>query len=159
MIPHFPQHQLTEVRSDITEGLDQWPQNLPLKVQSTMQERTGAIRSLVYGKAVGTGGISVELLKILLNGDHALRQTLLDIVVFIWRGGEVPQMWNNAPITVLHKKKDRTECGNYRGASLVAHAVKILLKIITRRVSDYYQRVGILPEEQSGSRRTVLPGM
>ena len=51
---------------------------------------------------------------------------------------------------VLHKKKDRTEFGNYRGISLVAHAGKILLKIIARRLSEYYERVGILPEEQSG---------
>ena len=49
---------------------------------------------------------------------------------------------------VLHKKKDRTECGNYRGISLVAHAGKILLKIIARRLSEYCERVGILPEEQ-----------
>ena len=36
--------------------------------------------------------------------------------------------------------------------SLVAHAGKILLKIIARRLSEYYERGGILPEEQSGSR-------
>ena len=53
---------------------------------------------------------------------------------------------------VLHKKKDRTECGNYRGISLVAHAGKILLKVIARRLSEYCERVGILPEEQSGFR-------
>ena len=53
---------------------------------------------------------------------------------------------------MLHKKKDRTECGNYRGISLVAHAGKILLKIIARRLSDYCERLGVLPEEQSGFR-------
>ena len=46
---------------------------------------------------------------------------------------------------VIHKK-DRTECGNYRGISLVAHAGKILLKINARRLSEYCERVGILPE-------------
>ena len=45
-----------------------------------------------------------------------------------------------------------TECGNYRGISLVAHASKILLKIIARRLSEYCERMGILPEEQSGFR-------
>ena len=50
------------------------------------------------------------------------------------------------------KKKDRAECGNYRGISLVAHAGKILLKIIARRLSEYCERVGILPKEQSGFR-------
>ena len=53
---------------------------------------------------------------------------------------------------VLHKKKDRTECGNYRRISLVAYAGKILLKIIARRLSEYCERVGILPEEQRGFR-------
>ena len=55
-------------------------------------------------------------------------------------------------IMVLHKTKGRTECGNYRGMSLVAHADKILLKIIARRLSEYCGRVGILPKEQSGFR-------
>ena len=38
------------------------------------------------------------------------------------------------------------------GISLVAHAGKILLKIIARRLGEYCERVGILPEEQSGFR-------
>ena len=53
---------------------------------------------------------------------------------------------------VLHKKKDRAESGKYKGISLVAYAGKILLKIIARRLSEYCERVGILPEEQSGFR-------
>ena len=64
----------------------------------------------------------------------------------------MPQQWKDAIIMVLHKKKDRTECGNYRGISLVAHAGKILLKIIARRLSEYCERVEMLPEEQSGFR-------
>ena len=64
----------------------------------------------------------------------------------------MPQQWKDANIMVLHKKKDRAECGNYRGISLVAHAGKKLLNIIARRLSEYCERVGILPEEQSGFR-------
>ena len=64
----------------------------------------------------------------------------------------MPQKWKDAIIKVLHKKKDRTKYGNFRGISLVAHAGKILLKIIARRLSDYCERLGILPEEQSGFR-------
>ena len=75
----------------IAEDLDQWPENMPPGVQPTMQELTGAIRSLANGKAIGPDGVSVELLKITLNGDPALCGRLLDIVLCIWRGGEVPQ--------------------------------------------------------------------
>ena len=64
----------------------------------------------------------------------------------------MPQQWKYAIIMVLQKKKNRTECGNYRGISLVVHAGKILLKIIARRLSEYYERVRTLPEEQSGFR-------
>ena len=64
----------------------------------------------------------------------------------------MPQQWKGAITMVLHKKKDRTECGNYRDISLIAHVGKILLKIIARRLSEYCERVGILPEEQSGFR-------
>ena len=85
-----------------------------------MQELTNAIRSLANGKAVGPDEVSIELFKITSNGDPALRRRLLDIVVRIWRGGEVLQQWKYAIIMVLHKNKDRTECGNYRGISLVA---------------------------------------
>ena len=60
--------------------------------------------------------------------------------------------WIYAIIMVLHKKKDRAECGSHRGISLVAYAGKILLKIVARRLSEYCERVGILPEEQSGFR-------
>ena len=64
----------------------------------------------------------------------------------------MPQQWKDAIIMVLHKKKDRTEGGSYRGILLVAHAGKILLKIIARRLSEYWEHVGILPEEQSDFR-------
>ena len=62
------------------------------------------------------------------------------------------QQWKDVIIMVFHKKKGRTECGNYKGISLVAHAGMILLKVIAHRLSEYCERVGILPEEQSGFR-------
>ena len=117
-----------------------------------MPELTDAIRSLVNGKAVGPDGVSIELFKITLHGDLALRWRLLDIVVRIWRGGEVPQQEKYAITMVIHKSKDRTECGNFRGISLVAHTGKILLNVIARRLSEYCECVGIMPEEQNGFR-------
>ena len=72
---------------NIAEGLDQeWPEIMPLGVQPTMQELTDAIRSLANGKAVGPDGVSVELFKITLNGDPAMRRRLL-ISSFVFGGG------------------------------------------------------------------------
>ena len=68
---------------NIAEGLEKWPENTTLGNQPTPQELTDAIRSLANKKAVGLDGVPVELFKIALNGDLALRQRLLDIVVGI----------------------------------------------------------------------------
>ena len=84
---------------NIAEDLDQRPENMPLGVQPTMQELTDTIRSLANGKAVGPDGVSVELFKIALNGDPALRRRLIDIVVRIWKGArcrssvKIPSSW------------------------------------------------------------------
>ena len=66
--------------------------------------------------------------------------------------GEVPQQWKDATIKVLFKKGVPLECGNYRGISLVAHAGKVLFKIVATPLSHYCEWEGILPEEQSGFR-------
>ena len=108
---------------NIAEGVCQWSENMPLEVQPTMQELTDAILSSANGKAVRPDGVSVELFKIPLNDDPALRRRLVDIVLCIWRGrGGGAQQWKHTIIIVLHKKKDRAERSNYRGISLVAHA-------------------------------------
>ena len=104
-------------------------------------------------KAVGPDGLPAELLKVL--ADEVKLDTLgrfHDIIVAVWRGGGVPQQWKYAMIKMLHKKRDRTECGNYRDISLVAHADKVVLKVIAGRLSEYCECENILPEEQCGFR-------
>ena len=58
----------------------------------------------------------------------------------------------DAVTTVLHKKGDKTECGNYRGISLASHAGKVLFILVARRLSAYCEAKGLLPEEQCGFR-------
>ena len=48
--------------------------------------------------------------------------------------------------------EDRTECGKYRGISLVALAGKVLLKIVATRLSAYCEARNLLPKEQCGFR-------
>ena len=51
---------------------------------------------------------------------------------------------------VLSKKEDQTECGNYKGFSLVAHYGKVVLKSVANRFGDSCEEAGTLPEEQLG---------
>ena len=72
------------------------------------------------------------------------------IVIAIRQGGGVPREWQDATIIVLHRERDRTGCGNYRGISLVIHAGKGLLDAIANRLSNYDEPENIFPEEQRG---------
>ena len=73
---------------------------------------------------MGPNGLPAELLKVLADEGElsTVGKFHEDIIVAVWRGGCVSQQWKDATIKVLHKKKDRTDCGNYRGISLVAHS-------------------------------------
>ena len=85
------------------------------------------------------------------EGNGILRE-LHRLTILLRRQGKVPQQWKDAVITVFQKKGDKTECGNYRGISLVSLAGKVLLKVVARRLSAYCEAKGLLPEEQSGFR-------
>ena len=85
----------------------------------------GALRSIANAKAVGQDEIPVELLKIGINHDPTVLREFHRVIKLVWHQREVPQRWRDAVIKVLHTKKDKTECSNYRGISLVAHAGKV----------------------------------
>ena len=88
---------------------------------------------MANGKAMEPDELPAELLKLgLSDSSHEILLAFHDIIVAVWMTGEVPQEWKGATIKVLHKNKDRTECSNYRGLSLVVHAGKVLLKIVAK---------------------------
>ena len=110
------------------------------------------MKAMANAKAVGPYGFRAELLKLGFQQDRTILLELHRLTTFIWREGKVPQQWKDAVITVLHKKGDKTECGNYRGILLVSRASKVLLKVAARRLSAYCEAKGLLPEEQCGFR-------
>ena len=95
------------------------------------------MKSMAKASAVGPDGLPAELMKLGLQQDRTILLELHRLATLIWCEGKVPQQWNDAVITVLHKKGDKTECGKYRGISLVSHAGKVLLKVVARRLSAY----------------------
>ena len=131
----------------IIEGLSQKPTALSLGDPPVVSETKKALRSMANGKAMGPDELPAELLKLgLSDSSHEILLAFHDIIVAVWMTEEVLQKWKDATIKVLHKKKDRTECSNYRGLSLVAYAGKVL------RLGDFCEEAGILPEEQCGFR-------
>ena len=135
---------------DIPKRLPQQSVASALGIEPTENEIATAIKAMANEKAVGPDGLPAELLKVGLQQARTILLEFHRLITLIWREGKVPQQWKNAVITVLHKKKDKTECGNYRGISLVSHVGKVLLKVVGRRLSAYRGAKGLLPEEQCG---------
>ena len=132
----------------ITALFPQRPVAPSLGVEPTMDGMTGVIRGMPNLKAVGPDSLPAEVLKL----DHPeFIRYFQNLLVNVCSTGEVPQ-WKDGTIKVLHKKKDRSDCNNCRGISLVAHSGKVLLKMVASRLSNYCEAKGILPEEQCGFR-------
>ena len=108
------------------EGLSQKPIALSLGNPPVVSETKKALRSMANGKAMGPDELPAELLKLeFSDSSHKILFAFHGIIVAVWMTGELPQEWTDTTIKVLHKKKDRTECSNYRDLSLVAHAGKV----------------------------------
>ena len=137
---------------DIPKRLPQKPVAGALGIEPTEEEIATAMKAIVNATAVGPDGLPAELLKLGLQQNRTILLELHRLTTLIWREGKVPQQWKYAVITILHKKGDNTECGNYRGMSLVSQAGKVLLKVDARRPSAYCEVKGLLPEEQCGFR-------
>ena len=136
---------------DIPKRLPQHPVASALGIEPKEEEIATAMKAMSNAKAVGLDGLPAELLKIRLKQDRTILLELHRLTTLIWREGKVPQQqWKYAVVTVLHKKGDKMERGNYRGISLVSHAGKVLLKGVTWRLGAYCEAKGLLPEEQCG---------
>ena len=114
----------------------------------TIDEVTKAIAAMKDGKAPGQDGIPAEVWK---YGGQNLLVKLHELIVQIWQEGEVPQAWKDASIVTIFKKGDRTECGNYRGISLLSIASKIFARVLLNRLTTYVTP-NVVPESQCGFR-------
>ena len=59
---------------------------------------------------------------------------LLELIQEVWRAERVPQEWKDSTLVPLHKKKDRKECTNYRGISLLSIPGKVLALVLLERL-------------------------
>ena len=147
---HF--QKLLNVPGDIDhEALDNIPQRIiktSLDEIPTMDEMAKAIAGLKDGKAPGGDGIPAEVWK---HGGDNLFSRLHQLITNAWEVGSIPQAWKDASIVTIYKKGDRTDCGNYRGISLISIAGKIFARILLNRLSTHITPE-VVPETQCGFR-------
>ena len=112
-------------------------------------EVLNAVRKLKNAKASGPEDISAEMLK----SHNGIAEWLWDIVNKCWTEENLPQDWKLAEVVPLYKSKGkRSECGNYRGISLLSVPGKVFASIILNRCKDSLDQV--LREEQCGFRKS-----
>ena len=63
---------------------------------------------------------------------------------------DVPEAWCNAIVSLLHKKGDKEDLGNYRLISLLSAICKLFSKILTNRLEKIFDENQ--PREQAGFR-------
>ena len=77
-------------------------------------------------------------------------QVIFKLCKRIWDEEVFPKEWKRAIIVPVYKKKDKLDCNNYRGISLLCHSSKIMTTIIMERIKKRTEE--ILSEEQAGFR-------
>ena len=91
-------------------------------------EVEAAIRKLKPRKAPGVDGVCGELIQ---HGGVVVSSGLQTICQRAWNKEAFPEIWTKSIIITIWKKGDLQLCENYRTISLVVHASKVLLEIIS----------------------------
>jgi hypothetical protein len=94
-------------------------------------EVIAAIREMKNNKAVGVDGIPAEILKTL--GEDTLKE-IVKLCKDMYRDGKWPKDFTRSIVIPIPKKPNAINCADYRTISLISHAAKIMLKVITRRL-------------------------
>ena len=137
-----------DIEPEVLENIQKRSVNTALDEKPTMDEMVRAIKGLKDGKTPGGDGIPAEVWK---YGGANLSNRLHRWIIKVWEEGHVPQSWKDANIVTIYKKGDRTECGNYRGISLLSAAGKIFARILLNRLSIHITPE-VVPETQCGFR-------
>ena len=102
VVSQSPERQVIDARPEIVKDLNQMPEKMPPGAQSTMQELTGAIRSLLDRKAVGPDGVSVGLFKITRPSTETAR------LCCCWRCFPLFAYWLPTRITYFTRYQSRS---------------------------------------------------
>ena len=112
----------------------------------TIEEVKAAVTEMKNKKSPGEDGVPVEA----KLGGASLSIAITALFNHCLELEKIPEAWENAMITLLHKKGDITKLENYRPISLLSTLYKLFMKIIAKRLTkklDFYQ-----PVEQAGFR-------
>jgi hypothetical protein len=119
-----------------------------------LEEVRVALRNMKGGKATGTDGITIEMLR---EGEEQCIQALWEVFNAVWLVEEFPDEWTLGVINPIPKGslvgKAKLIPLNYRGITLLNVVPKLFTSIIHERLRDFCELQGVLSEEQAGFRK------
>lgn len=90
-----------------------------------------ALNTLKNRKVPGPDQLPAEILK-LIEEDQI--RPMVELINTIYKTGVIPNEWLLSTFITIPKKKSAKHCSDYRTISLMAHTLKILLKVIHNRI-------------------------
>ena len=123
----------------------------PLNINTgeiTRQEILKALNSLKSGKAAGPDNIPAEALK---QGGEEIVNRLHKLINLVWSTGQIPSDWQRGLLVKLPKSGDLSQCGKWRGITLLSIPSKILTRVILDRMKEAIDLK--LRDEQAGFRK------
>ena len=118
------------------------PGNNLNSISTSPSEVASTLKSLQLGKATGPDVIKNRIVKELAT---PLSFPLSDLFNFPLATGKVPQIWKEANVTPMFKKRDPSVVSNYRPISLLSTVGKVLEKmfksicLISLANTNYYR--------------------
>ena len=125
----------------------QWEESDEMEPPPLRSEVELAMKQLKDGKSPGYDNLTSEMWK--ATGEEGT-DLMWRLCSNIWNSREWPKDWCRAVFIPLPKKGDLKKCANHRTISLICHASKILLKVISRRMKIKLQAE--ISDEQAGFR-------
>ena len=157
-VEHFSEllNQPSEVDMSILDEIPQQPIDETLDEPITEAELDQALKNTKLGKSPGPDGVLPE---VLIYGGGRLKAFLFSILTLFWNSEVIPSDMTDPNITKLFKKGDKSQCGNYRGISLLSVVGKVLADIFLQRLKRIAERQ--YPQSQSGYRegRSTIDGI
>jgi len=86
-----------------------------------------------------------------LPGGRTIYLEIHKLITSIWKKEKLPEDWKESIIVPIHKKRDKTDCNNYRGIPILPTTYKILSNILLSKLIPYAKE--IIGDHQCGFRR------
>ena len=139
----------SSVEEQALDRIPQRPVQENLDIPPTLEEVFKAVKQTSAGKSAGKDNIPAELFK---EASTKAMEEFHNIICSIWAEESMPDDFRDATIVALYKNKgSKSDCGNYRGISLLSIAGKILARILLNRLIENVSEDN-LPEAQCGFR-------